>query len=148
MYASGQFDILKKNIEHSGTNYITDSNDSKRSVIIFAARAYNKLKECIKKHYLLIDYVDSLENIITYALFVQVLTTVLQICFISIQFLIVSLILLIMLIYQVNFLRCNDDFRDFKGRQEFAGSQCSDLDGISTEVLFDCLRLSETNGVK
>ena len=122
MYTSGQFDILKKNIEHSGTNYITDSNDSKNSLIISAAQAYGRLKECIKKHYLLIDYVDSLENIITYALFVQVLTTVLQICFISIQFLIVSLIVLIVLIYQVNFLRCNDDFCEFKGRQEFNGS--------------------------
>ena len=119
MYASAQFKILKRNIEVSGTNSISDSNESKKSLIISAAQAYDRLTECIKKHYLLIAYIDRIENIICYALLVQTLCTVLQICFISIQFLIVSPNVLIMLIDQVNFQRCNDDFCDFKGRQEF-----------------------------
>ena len=147
IYASGQFEILKKNIARSGTDYITDSIDSKNSLIP-AAQAYDTLKECVKKHYVLIAYIDKIENLITYALFVQVLATVLQICFSAIQFIIVSLIVLIMLINQINFLRFNDYLRDFKGRQQFDGSQYNDLVGIPSQVLRNCLRLSETNGVK
>ncbi|XP_043289688.1 uncharacterized protein [Venturia canescens] len=87
VYATGQFKILQRRIENSCDMYMEnmikdyDGGEKNENELT----TYNELKNCIRQHQLLIDYMDEVENLYCYIMMGQGLGAVLQICFSGFQ---------------------------------------------------------------
>ncbi|XP_051175945.1 odorant receptor 13a-like [Leptopilina boulardi] len=80
IFTAGQFQILQKKLQHtcnSLNNYENHKLNNNNS--------YEKLKNCIQFHQLLIKYIERIENLYSYCVLGQVFTSVMQICFSGFQ---------------------------------------------------------------
>ncbi|KAK0174297.1 hypothetical protein PV327_010991, partial [Microctonus hyperodae] len=82
-YAAGQFKILQRQLERSIHDAETSEVDE--SVVEVAALNYKRIRECIKRHQILILYIKRVENLFNIILLIQTLGSVLLLSFCGFQ---------------------------------------------------------------
>lgn len=90
MHAAGQFKLLQRNLRLAcTTKKIKDVNIIDENMM---NASFNKLRDCIKQHQLLIRYMERIENLYSMIMLAMVFGAVLQIGFAGFQILLVTII--------------------------------------------------------